>query len=139
MEEGRQGLWGKTKKGFKYVYDHHFNEFDWFMKADDDTFVIIENLKSLLEDYDTNTPIHFGHHFKYLGGYFAGGAGYVLGREALRRFVVNGINNASICNQGDGGDEDVNFGKNFHPRDLHWMKVITNFRDLHEEAECYPR
>jgi len=56
VEEGRQGLWGKTKKGFKYVYDHHFNDFDWFMKADDDTFVIIENLKSLLVDYDTNSP-----------------------------------------------------------------------------------
>ena len=111
MEEGRQGLWGKTKKGFKYVYDHHFSEFDWFLKADDDTFMIIENLKALLVDYDTNSPIHFGHHFKYLGGYFAGGAGYVLGREALRRFVVNGINNASICHQEDNGDEDVNLGE----------------------------
>jgi len=57
-----------------------------------------------------NSPIHFGHHFKYLGGYFAGGAGYVLGREALKRFVVSGINNASICHQGDNGDEDVNLG-----------------------------
>ena len=84
-----------------------FSEFDWFLKADDDTFVIIKNLKALLVDYDTNSPIHFGHHFKALGGFFSGGAGYVLGREALRRFVVNGINNASICHQEDNGDEDV--------------------------------
>ena len=47
-----------------------FSEFDWFLKADDDTFVIIENLKALLVDYDTNSPIHFGHHFKALGGFF---------------------------------------------------------------------
>ena len=106
-------MWGKTKKGFQYVYDHHFSEFDWFMKADDDTFVIIENLKALLVDYDSDSPIHFGHHFKYLGGYFAGGAGYVLGREALKRFVVSGINNVSICHQGDNGDEDVNLGEKY--------------------------
>ena len=138
MEEGRQGLWGKTKKGFKYVYDHHFSEFDWFMKADDDTFVIIENLKALLVDYDTNSPIHFGHHFKYLGGYFAGGAGYVLGREALKRFVVNGINNASICHQGDNGDEDVNLGENVRNRNGSSGHTFQ-FRGLYEEAQCDPR
>ena len=69
--------------------------------------MIIKNLKALLVDYDTNSPIHFGHHYKHLGEYFSGGAGYVLGREALRRFVVNGINNASICHQEDNGDKDV--------------------------------
>ena len=67
VEESRQGLWGKTKQGFKYCYDNHINEYDWFMKADDDTFVIVENLKSLLSHYSTDDLIHFGHHFKYLG------------------------------------------------------------------------
>ena len=67
VPEGRQGLWGKTKRGFKYVYEHHYDEYEWFMKADDDTFVIVENLKDLLSNYDTMEPIHFGHHFKYLG------------------------------------------------------------------------
>ena len=37
------------------------------MKADDDTFVIIENLKDMLSEYDTNDPIHFGHHSQALG------------------------------------------------------------------------
>ena len=69
VEEGRKGLWDKTKQGFKYVYDNHFEEFEWFLKADDDTFVIVENLKYLLSNYSTNDPIHihFGHHYKYMG------------------------------------------------------------------------
>ena len=67
VEEGRQGLWGKTKQGFKYVYENHFEDFEWFMKADDDTFVIVENLKYLLQNYSTGDPIHFGHSYKYLG------------------------------------------------------------------------
>ena len=67
ISEGRQNLWGKTRRGFDYCYQHHREEYDWFLKADDDTFMVIENLKEFLRNFDTNKPIHFGHHFKYLG------------------------------------------------------------------------
>ena len=98
------------------------------MKADDDTFVVVENLRNLLKDFNTTDPISFGHNFKYLGvskmvimicmyslvsvqGYFSGGAGYVLSKEALRRFTQVGLKNSSLCKEDDGGDEDVNMGE----------------------------
>lgn len=34
--EGRQFLWGKTKEAFIYAYNNHFDDADWFVKADDD-------------------------------------------------------------------------------------------------------
>jgi len=34
--EGRDNLWDKTKSAFQYVYQNHFDEADWFLKADDD-------------------------------------------------------------------------------------------------------
>ena len=52
------------------------------MKADDDTYVILENLRFLLSDYNSSDPIWFGCEFKVLvkEGYMSGGAGYVLSK-----------------------------------------------------------
>lgn len=36
VEESRNALWDITKLSFKYAYDHHIDEFDWYLKADDD-------------------------------------------------------------------------------------------------------
>ena len=77
------------------MWEHHRDEADWFLKADDDTYVILENLKALLRNYNSEEPLQFGHRFKYLGvghlrfefifviifqGYMAGGSGYVLSK-----------------------------------------------------------
>ena len=87
--EGRDNLWGKTKMAFRHVYQHHFEDYDWFVKADDDTYMIIENLRYLLKDHNSSHPIYFGRKFKpYVKqGWMSGGAGYVLSKEALRILV----------------------------------------------------
>lgn len=89
-KEGRDQLYWKTIKAFQYVYDHYFDDADWFMKADDDTYVILDNLRWLLSKYSPEQPIYFGRRFKpYVKqGYMSGGAGYVLSKEALKRFVT---------------------------------------------------
>ncbi|XP_074659701.1 glycoprotein-N-acetylgalactosamine 3-beta-galactosyltransferase 1-like [Tubulanus polymorphus] len=111
VKEGRNELWGKTKAAFRYCYDHLLQDGDWFLKADDDTYVIVENLRHMLRNYSSEQPIYFGRRFKpYVKqGYMSGGAGYVLSRKALTTFIEQGLNK-SICRRDNGGAEDVEMG-----------------------------
>ncbi|KAF9800322.1 hypothetical protein SFRURICE_002891 [Spodoptera frugiperda] len=113
VSEGRDYLWAKTKAAFRYVYEHHRRDADWFLKADDDTYVVVENLRYMLADYDSRDPIYFGCRFKHFSpqGYMSGGAGYVLSREALDRFVNKALPTPQLCNAGDHGAEDAEMGE----------------------------
>lgn len=111
VSEGREHLTGKTMQAFKYVHDNFFDEADWFMKADDDTYFIMENLRYFLSSQDKMEPVYFGHHFKTIvrQGYYSGGAGYILSKETLRRLATTG-QDPKFCRQ-DGGAEDAELGK----------------------------
>ncbi|KAL2104090.1 hypothetical protein ACEWY4_000958 [Coilia grayii] len=87
--EGRDQLYWKTIRAFHYVLKNHADEADWFLKADDDTFVVVDNLRWLLSNHTPEEPIYFGKRFEPFvkQGYMSGGAGYVLSKDALRRFV----------------------------------------------------
>ncbi|XP_018427114.1 PREDICTED: glycoprotein-N-acetylgalactosamine 3-beta-galactosyltransferase 1-like [Nanorana parkeri] len=88
-KEGRDQLYWKTIKAFQYVHNNYLEKADWFLKADDDTYVVVENLRWMLSNFTSDQPIYFGKRFKPFAkqGYMSGGAGYVLSKEALKRFV----------------------------------------------------
>ncbi|XP_003746014.1 glycoprotein-N-acetylgalactosamine 3-beta-galactosyltransferase 1 [Galendromus occidentalis] len=109
-KEDRNHLWEKTKLAFEYVHRNHRDDADWFVKADDDTYMVVENLRFMLAPHDTARPIYFGHKFRpYVKqGYMSGGSGYVLSKEALDRFAKR---NATTCRQDAGGAEDLEMGR----------------------------
>ena len=83
-------FYSTTRAAFKYIHRHHLEEADWFLKADDDTYMIMENLRHLLKDHSPADPLYFGRRFKKTAKleFMSGGAGYVLSKEALTRFAM---------------------------------------------------
>ncbi|CAF3261485.1 unnamed protein product, partial [Rotaria sp. Silwood2] len=61
---GYDHLTQKSTSAFLFAYDNYFNDFEWFVKADDDTFLIVEHLKEFLSEKNTSEPVTFGFNFK---------------------------------------------------------------------------
>lgn len=99
IPNGMPYLWSKTRRALKFTYDHYSNDYDWFVKSDDDTYMIIDNLRRLLNDLQPHQPHYLGYRLRpYLdNGYNAGGAGYVLSKAALQMFVEKLYTNRTIC------------------------------------------
>ena len=64
ITSGYEHLTQKSTLAFLFAYEHYLNDFDWLIKADDDTFLIVENLKAFLLDKNLSEPVTFGYNFK---------------------------------------------------------------------------
>ena len=106
---GRLHLTAKTMQAFDQIWRHH-SDYDWFLKADDDTYIVVDNLRLFLSGQNASEDIFFGQHFirRRFGqslDYVSGGAGYVISHQALKLF---GNRDRRVCHT-DQGFEDVEF------------------------------
>lgn len=133
VSEGRDHLYWKTIRAFQYIYQNHLDDADWFLKADDDTFVVVQNLRYFVSKLDTEKPVYLGRRFFPFikQGYMSGGAGYVLSRESLRRFI-QGLD-SGLCTP-FSPIEDMALGKC-----METMKVEpTDSRDVRGRQTFHP-
>uniref|UniRef100_A0A914V1D1 N-acetylgalactosaminide beta-1,3-galactosyltransferase n=1 Tax=Plectus sambesii TaxID=2011161 RepID=A0A914V1D1_9BILA len=98
LNEGHENLWEKTKAAMQYIYENLVNDFDYFLKADDDTYIVVENLRQFLAPFNGSDHHYFGYKWSHelRHGHASGGAGYVLSRSTLK-LLVESLSNTTIC------------------------------------------
>ncbi|XP_053609242.1 glycoprotein-N-acetylgalactosamine 3-beta-galactosyltransferase 1-like [Plodia interpunctella] len=102
VEDSAQNSWKMMKEAHRYIYQNHLFDADWFLQADDLTYVILENLRYMLMNHNTTEPIYFGSSVKgpafYMKQVFRSSrAGIVLSREALTRLIVETVQGRKRC------------------------------------------
>ncbi len=115
ISNGRH-IWEKMWRGWKLVGDRYRDKAEWFVKADLDTFVAVENMRAFLSHLDPDKPYYFGHtlfhDWDLHNLVFNSGTCYVLSREALRRLSIRLARIESSrrwtyqCGDGPGARED---------------------------------
>lgn len=111
MLTGRDWLWRKTQAALNYFWNNFKNDYDWFLKTDDDTYIVMENLRYMLLAFDPREAWYLGAALKPPAHplFMSGGAGYLLSRAAVELLVEKGLKNESnFCNKNPVGPEDVN-------------------------------
>jgi len=114
----REDLWPKVKLGLTRIWSEYAGEFDYLLKADDDTYVVMENLKHALNMLNASEKVLFGHRQESDGMvYMSGGSGYVLSAAGVKDIVENGLSGEAPCtfphpygHQKVSMDEDLQMG-----------------------------
>ncbi|XP_052280822.1 glycoprotein-N-acetylgalactosamine 3-beta-galactosyltransferase 1-like [Dreissena polymorpha] len=60
-QEGYDNLTEKFREILQLLNLQEMEHFDWFLKADDDTYVIMENMRFLLKGLNPETPAYLGY------------------------------------------------------------------------------
>ena len=98
------------------------------------SYVILENLRYMLSQYNPKIALYFGHRYaarQVEAGHMAGG-GYILSKQALIKLVKNLESNKKECRSTDGA-EDLEMG-----RCLAHSAIFVDCRDELHQKRFFP-
>lgn len=143
-DTNRLNLTTKTIQTLLYANKHLIDEFDWILKADDDTYVIMENLKRFLFNKCPTEDTFYGFRYKpykpdtFKHDFNSGGAGYVISNKIVRQFSNKYMQDGQFC-RNTTGSEDVDIAKclgeiNVRPGDSRDEYGLERFHPLSFES-----
>jgi len=99
----------KVTSSFNWICTQKlYEQRDWFMKMDDDAFLVTYNLGEFLKNFDPNEPHYLGFLLKYLDTefvYASGGAGYLFSKEFMKRMCdANAFDPSQECDSEEPTD-----------------------------------
>ena len=127
QSEEWRNIWEKSWRTWQHVGAHHLDDYDWFVKLDDDTFFSPINFKGFARFYNPEREWYMGntlmHMWAVFNLVFNAGSGHALSRGALRRlldvfesdpFLDPKRMDGPICTQRPGAAEDSSMGVCLH-------------------------
>eukprot|EP00055_Hartaetosiga_balthica_P005390 m.15713 g.15713 ORF g.15713 m.15713 type:complete len:771 (-) comp4514_c0_seq1:214-2526(-) len=86
-QEDRHFLWRKSIMSWGYMYTHLLKDYGWFIRADDDSFLNMDNLRDMLKDYNATDKHFFGRRLHIdEDDFYSGGPGTIVSQGALQAF-----------------------------------------------------
>ena len=120
----------------QHIYEQYGRDYDWFFKGDDDTYVIVENLRHLLRRRPSNISFYHGYTAKTIDRFYpSGGAGYVLSQGALLQLgeqILTKPEKLKLCNKDEA--EDLNLAYCLASIGIY----VTNARDENQLETFHP-
>uniref|UniRef100_A0A1I7SJR0 N-acetylgalactosaminide beta-1,3-galactosyltransferase n=1 Tax=Bursaphelenchus xylophilus TaxID=6326 RepID=A0A1I7SJR0_BURXY len=71
MMNTRDHSWEKIRRVFRFAFEDMEKKYDWYLRADDDAYVLVDNARTLVKEHDPEKPAVLG----YRWGFFEVGAG----------------------------------------------------------------
>ncbi|XP_013399321.1 glycoprotein-N-acetylgalactosamine 3-beta-galactosyltransferase 1 isoform X1 [Lingula anatina] len=89
--------WNAMEETLQHLHVFYRDKYDWFYRAEEDTFTVVENLRYFVSVYNATSPHYFGHVYKeWRSLYNLGQAGFVISRGALD-ILYQGIEKDQLC------------------------------------------
>ncbi|XP_017112573.2 glycoprotein-N-acetylgalactosamine 3-beta-galactosyltransferase 1 isoform X1 [Drosophila elegans] len=85
--------WTLVQRGLMHAYRFYADQVDWFLRVEPSSFVVVENLRYMIgqRNYLPSQPIYFGYELENIvthKPFVHHQSGYVISREALRRYTT---------------------------------------------------
>jgi len=84
--EGYENISGKSFRAWNFVHEKYSSGYDFFLKADTDTFVLGSNLRLYLQRFDPLLPHYLGKQLVKDGLPFVAGTAIILSKGAMNLF-----------------------------------------------------
>jgi glycoprotein-N-acetylgalactosamine 3-beta-galactosyltransferase len=81
-----------------------YNKYDWFLKADDDTYIFVDHLREFIANKNSSVAYKFGYNLKT---WQSGGAGYLLSNKSLNEIGSKLSSDYKFCQNKGIEDKDI--------------------------------
>ncbi|CAJ0586651.1 unnamed protein product, partial [Mesorhabditis spiculigera] len=140
----RDHSWEKIRRIFNHAIERHPVKYDWYLRADDDAYIVVDNLRAFLYKHSPDVPHYFGYRWNFFSeeGYADGGA-YILSRPTVEAFN-RVMKDPELCPDFHRAEEDQEISKclaavGIYPEDTRDENGSERFHHFHpsEQLEMY--